>query len=367
MRTSASSLLWLWKHLWLSPGIAAALLALLACQAVPGVYASGGNAHFSIEPTFAPPYNVRPRSYFIYNSVPGARIVDHLHIVNDGSARGILHLYAADATTAPTSGTTFLPESAPRHDVGSWISLSSQQITLNPGQSREVAFTLAVPARVLPGQHGGGIMGEQMLPAQTVASTKSNSFVIKMQSTLALGVLVNLPGTKAEKLTTGGISYDQASEYRRLLIALENSGTQLLYPAGSLQVFDGQQDLLQNLKIQMSTFLPRTAIAYPVNIQQTPLLPGHSYAIKLALKYGHNRHLTYDTTLLVPIPDKGPLEKFFQHPGSPIANPAGNFFSQITPLDCAITLGLLFLILSGLFFCSQPLSRVFKQMWMRLF
>jgi hypothetical protein len=350
-----------------SLGLVLAVLALLACHAVSNVYASGGHAHFSIEPTFAPPYNVRPRPYFIYNSVPGARLVDHLHIVNDGSARGTLHLYAADATTAPTSGTTFLPENAPRSDVGSWITLSNQQITLNPGQSREVPFTLTVPGKVLPGQHGGGILGVQMLPPQTIATTTANSIVIKVQSTLALGVLVNLPGAKAEKLATRGIIYDAGSEYQRLLLALENTGTQLLYPAGSLQVFDGQHNRLQNLKIQMSTLLPRTSIDYPVDIQHTPLLPGHSYTVKLALKYGHSHHLTYDATLLVPIPDKGPLEKFFQHLASPVANPTGNFFSQITPLDCAITLGIVFLILSSLFFWSQPLSRIFRQMWKRLF
>ncbi|HEY1354059.1 MAG TPA: DUF916 domain-containing protein [Ktedonobacteraceae bacterium] len=355
------------RLLRLSCGLVLAVLVLLACHTASNVSASGGNAHFSIEPTFAPPYNVRPRPYFIYNSVPGARLVDHLHIVNDGSARGTLHLYAADATTAPTSGTTFLSENASSHDVGSWITLSKQQITLNPGQSREVPFTLTVPGKVLPGQHGGGILGVQLLPPQTVATTTANSFVIKVQSTLALGVLVNLPGARAEKLTTRSITYDTASEYQRLLLALENNGTQLLYPAGTLQVFDGQHNLLQNLKIHMSTFLPRTSINYPVDIQQTPLLPGHSYTVKLALKYGHNHHLAYDSTLLVPIPDKGPLEKFFQHLGSPVANPVGNFFSQITPLDCAITLGIVFLILSSLFFCSQPLSRIFRQLWRRLF
>lgn len=348
-------------------GIAAAALALLACLATSSVHASGGTAHFSIEPTFAPPYNVRPRPYFIYNSAPGTRLVDHLHIVNDGSARGTLHLYTADATTAPTSGTTFLPENAPRHDVGSWITLSSQQITLDAGGSREVAFTLTVPAGVAPGQHGGGILGEQMLPDYTISSTHTNSIVIKVQSALALGVLVNLPGAREEKLATSGISYDTASEYQRLLLALNNPGTQLLYPAGSLQVLDNQQQMLQNLKIQMNTFLPRTSIAYPIQIQHTPLLPGHSYTVRLALKYGHGHRLMYNTTLLIPIPDKGPLEKFFQHLGSPVANPGDNFFSQITPLDCAITLGILFLILSSLFFWSQPLSRTVRRLWRRLF
>jgi hypothetical protein len=363
MRTSAGFLALFARRLWPWGGIAVIVLTLLACHAAPTVYASGGHAHFSIEPTFAPPFNVRPRAYFIYNTVPGAHLVDHLHIVNDGSARGTLHLYTADATTAPTGGTTFLPESAARSDVGSWITLSSQQLTLDPGQSRELAFTLTVPTRVLPGQHGGGIMGVQMLPAYRFSTTQRNSIVIKVQSTLALGVLVNLPGAKLEKLATRGISYDTASEYQRLLIGLSNTGTQLLYPAGNLQVFNGQQRRLQNLKIQMGTFLPRTSITYPIDIQHAPLLPGRSYTVKLTLRYGHNHRLIYDSTLLVPVPDKGPLENFLQRLGSPVANPAGSFFSQITPLDCAIALGVLFLILSSLFFWSQPISRILRQIW----
>lgn len=366
MRTSAGFLALLTQRLWPWGAIAAVVLSLLACHAAPAVYASGGHAHFSIEPTFAPPFNVRPRAYFIYNTMPGTHIVDHLHIVNDGSARGTLHLYTADATTAPTGGTTFLPESAPRSDVGSWITLSSHQITLDPGHSHELAFSLAVPSRVLPGQHGGGILGVQMLPIYRFSTAQNNSIVIKVQSALGLGVLVNLPGTRVESLATRGISYDTASEYQRLLIGLNNAGTQLLYPAGSLQVFDGQQQRLQNLKIQMGTFLPRTSINYPIDIQHTPLLPGRSYTVKLTLRYGHNHRLIYDSTLLVPVPDKGPLETFLQRLGSPVANPASGFLSQITPLDCAIALGVFFLILSSLFFWSQPISRIFKEIWRKL-
>jgi len=366
MRTSAGFLALFAQRLWPWGAIAAVVLSLLASHATPAVYASGGHAHFSIEPTFAPPFNVRPRAYFIYNTVPGAHIVDHLHIVNDGSARGTLHLYTADATTAPTSGTTFLPESTHQSDVGSWISLNSQQVTLDPGHSRELAFSLTVPSRVLPGQHGGGILGVQMLPAYRFSTAQNNSIVIKMQSALALGVLVNLPGAHVESLATRGISYDTASEYQRLLIGLKNIGTQLLYPVGSLQVFDGQKQRLQNLKIHMGTFLPRTSINYPIDIQHMPLLPGRSYTVKLMLRYGHNHRLIYDSTLLVPVPDKGPLENFLQRLGSPVANPVGGFLGQITPLECAIVLGIFFLILSSLFFWSQPISRIFREIWRKL-
>jgi len=254
------------------------MIMLLGIQSASPSFASPGRARFSIVPSFLKPYNVNPRAYFTYNPLPGMRISDHIHVVNDGSARGCIHFYVSDAITAPTSGTSFLPEGAPRYDVGAWITLSQPEITLNPGQSQEVAFTLTIPNHVRPGQHGGLILAKEIeLPSYTANSAKPNSVLIKIQASLGIGVLVNLPGPIVEKLTTRGINYDNESRYQRLLITLTNAGTQLLHPSGYLHVLNDQGRLVQNLKLQLDTFVPQTTINYPANIQHKPLSPGKRY------------------------------------------------------------------------------------------
>jgi Bacterial protein of unknown function (DUF916) len=302
------------------------ITSMLVIPSTPISHASPlGGPNFSIKPSFRKS-DRQPRGYFIYNSIPGAYIVDALDITNYGYTQGSIDLYTADGITAQTSGTAFPPENAPRHDVGAWITLSRKQITLDPGQSQEVTFTLTIPTHVRPGQHGGGIIGQEMDPSYLNPSTQSNSATIGIQTTLALGVLVNLPGPTVERLSTQGISYDTQSYYQRLIIVLKNTGTQLLYPSGNLQVFDEKGNLVQNLQLQLRTFLPQTAINYPINILNKPLSPGRRYTAKLLLRYGHGYSLNYKTTFLVPLSSQPPLAKIVQNL---VLTPSEKIFSQL--------------------------------------
>jgi hypothetical protein len=103
------------------------------------------------------------------------------------------------------------------------------------------------------------------------------------------------------------VQYDEKSRYQRLLVGLENTGTQLLHPLGSLQITNDREHLLQSIPLKLNTFLPQTAIDYPVYMQHKALTPGKTYTIKLALAYEGQRALNYTTALTIPLVHKPPL------------------------------------------------------------
>ena len=269
--------------------------------------ASSTNAapHLSIEPSASSPYGAFLRGYYVYNSLPATRQLDHVHIYNSGAVASTLHLYAVDATTGQSSGTVFRSHSDPQHDVGSWITFSRQEITLSPGQSADVLFTLTIPSHVRAGQHGGGIVAEYVY--QEPQSVHSNMVIVNIKSILALGVLVNLPGPIIEKLNATTIQYDEKSHYQRVLLGLENVGTQLLHPAGNLQIADNQGHLLQDIPMKLNTFLPQTAINYPVYMRHAALVPGKTYTVNLTMAYEGQHTLHYTNTIAIPLAYKLPL------------------------------------------------------------
>src|SRR6266571_4865039 len=109
-------------------------------------HAAGGEASFGLQPVLYDPTNPVTKSYFIFNTKFGTIENSRVRVTNTGTARGTVSLYPVDATTAQTSGAVYLNQNDPRRDVGAWITLGAQQLTLNPGQSQVVPFQVAIPS-----------------------------------------------------------------------------------------------------------------------------------------------------------------------------------------------------------------------------
>lgn len=277
------------------------IILLIGASWARDVHAAGGTAHFSITPGNIPHFNKTHRGYFTYTSQPGMLVEDSLYVTNVGTTRGSVDLYAVDATTSQTSGVTFFTPDDPRHDVGAWITLSSQKITLNPGQSQDVPFSLRIPSTVRPGQHGGGIIARDAVDQAVSSNSGGVHSIVQVQLQEILGVLVNLPGTLTEKLNVTGITYDRKSTSQNLLVGLANTGTQIIHPSGILQISAKEGKLLQNVPMKLAAILPQTAISYPVSIENHALNSG-TYTASISLSYEGGHHVSYETTFVTSLP-----------------------------------------------------------------
>lgn len=259
-------------------------------------HADSGQANFALQPVLFDPSNPLTESYFIFDSKPGTIITSHVRVTNSGTAKGSASLYPVDATTGQTSGAVYLNQNDPRKDVGSWLRLSVQQVTLNPGQSQVVSYQITIPATVRPGQHLGGIVAENLTQS---SSPQSNSAIqIKVKNLTIVAVQINLPGTAIEQLAGTGVQAGGEHSYQELLVGLSNTGTVMLKPEGTLQVTDAQGQVVKNMSLKLDTFLPQTAINYPVAITGKALGVG-DYQATLTLKYGNNQVLHYTSKFTV--------------------------------------------------------------------
>jgi Protein of unknown function C-terminal (DUF3324) len=109
---------------------------------------------------------------------------------------------------------------------------------------------------------------------------------------------VNLPGTPVEQLAAIGAQIGGENGYQQLLVGLSNTGTIMLKPSGTLQVTDAQGHVVEHFSLKLDTFLPQTAINYPVAITGAALGVGE-YQMTLNLTYGQGKMLHSTSTFSI--------------------------------------------------------------------
>jgi hypothetical protein len=186
-----------------------------------------------------------------------------------------------DATTGQTSGVVYRTSTDPRTDVGAWVRVGMQHVTLAPKHDQIIPFTITVPASVRPGQHVGGLVAEDL----AVQSGSSSSVQINIQHLNIVAVQVDVPGAQSQRLDATAIHAGGASNYQILYVSLSNTGTQMLKPTGTLQVTDTSGHQVKQMPMSLDTVLPQTTIDYPVFIDGQALGAGHYQGV-LSLSYG---------------------------------------------------------------------------------
>lgn len=145
-----------------------------------------------------------------------------MRVTNSGAAAGTVRLYGVDATTGRTSGAVYRSRQDERKDVGSWLTLGSDELTLQAGENRVVPVTVQVPASVRPGQHLGGIVAENTAVQQ---ATGGGAVQVNIQNLAVMAVQVNLIGGAAvEQIDASGVKAQGGGGYQALAVALRNSG-----------------------------------------------------------------------------------------------------------------------------------------------
>lgn len=252
-------------------------------------------AQFSLRPVTFDPASPATSSYFVLNVAPGATLTETFRVTNTGPVRGTALLYPVDGTTGQTSGAVYEGGSAPRQDVGAWLSLSTDRVTIDPAHSQDVDFTLHVPANARPGQHLGGIVARDV-SAQSAAD--AGSVRVTIRDVTIMAVEVNLPGTPVYALQLRGVHYSVIDARPAVVLDLANAGTMFIKPVGTLVITGHNGNVVDTVPLHMDTFVPATRISYPVALTVPVLAPG-SYHAAIDLRYGSGQDLHGMATFVV--------------------------------------------------------------------
>jgi len=283
-------------RLWLTllgAALLGAFAAVMPASAAPSS-ATPGAAVFALVPQHYDPSLNATRSYFVTVARPGTTFQNSVRVRNMGTESGTALLYAVDATTGQTSGAVYLGRRMPRHGVGAWITLGARSVTLAPGQSQIVPITVQVPGGAHPGDHLGGIVAEN---AAVTKASGHGALQIKIRHLTIAAVEVQVPGNAATLVDVTGVRAGGEHGYQYVYLHLKNLGALTARPTGQLLIsgVDGKQTATRSLRLD--TFLPGTAIDYPVLLPKEALSPG---------KYQATVELTYAASALGYRPADGP-------------------------------------------------------------
>jgi hypothetical protein len=216
------------------------------------------------------------RGFFIYPLSPGGERRGAVIVSNTGTAAGTVRLFTADATTGDTTGTVYETEKRPSR-AGGWIALATNRVTLRPGQHRTVAFVVHVPKRAGPGQWVGGIVAESTHRVRGPSSKQKARVQINIRDLTIVAVQVDVPGREFVSIRVGAVTTGGQRGFQQVITHFVNAGNVLVKPTGTITLTRGAATV-QTLPFKMDTFLPLTAIDYPVLLKHA-LAPGAYTAV----------------------------------------------------------------------------------------
>ncbi|WP_299541870.1 WxL protein peptidoglycan domain-containing protein [uncultured Streptomyces sp.] len=173
------------------------------------------------------------RSSFAYGVNPGSTTKDAMVVTNGGATPLTLAVYASDGYTTDKGQLDLLTREKESKAVGAWVRPARDSVTVAPGKSAEVPFTVTVPRGAAPGDHVGGLL--------TSLKQADDTEGIAVDRRLGIRVEVRVSGALRPSLAVEDVhlGYDgSANPFARgratVTYTLHNTGNALL--SGTQQV-----------------------------------------------------------------------------------------------------------------------------------
>lgn len=195
--------------------VAAVMLPTL----MPSPLAAIESAGIGALPAHPRPDNPRTSSIFVLEAKPGSTLQDGVKIINNSDQQKNIRVYAVDSQHSSDGAFACAQEADKKVQVGNWVKLTKQEVTLAAGESEVIPFKVSLPANVAPGEHNGCIA------IQESASPKpgsTNGIVLSFRS--ALRVAITVPGNVKANVSFLDILYLFKKEKVQLSPVLKNEG-----------------------------------------------------------------------------------------------------------------------------------------------
>ncbi|GHI89768.1 hypothetical protein Sxan_71320 [Streptomyces xanthophaeus] len=209
------------RRLALSGGV----LVVLLLGAGPAPATAADNGQWSVLPAAGA---AGQRPYFYLAAAPGRSVADAVTVTNRTDRPRTFRLYAADAyNTARDGGFAVRGPDEPRRSTGAWARLAQERVTVPPGGSVSVPFTLAVPDRAEPGDHPGAVVALEDRPGATARG-------IGVQQAVAARVYLRVTGPTAPALAVREVAVGRRGAGAEVSYTLHNLGNITLRPRAAL-------------------------------------------------------------------------------------------------------------------------------------
>src|SRR4051812_48830414 len=199
-------------------GLLAVLSPPAGAEDPPPVKPDGGTSFgFTVRPYAEA--GSQPRAALEYQVEPGQVVTDRVAVVNGTDKPKTFYLYAADAyNTSGSGGYALRMRDEARKDAGGWVTLPAPKVTIPGHNAALVPLQVAVPADAEPGDHGAGIIAEEVVARPKASQSGAGvSYVHRV----AARAYIRVAGPVHPKLQISSI---QVSDDKPLLPGITGKG-----------------------------------------------------------------------------------------------------------------------------------------------
>lgn len=217
---------------------------------------------------------------------PGEVLSEAITIRNLGDTEETYFLYTRDISSVTESGRPlYADEDLPPtgFEMSSWIKLPIENVTIAPGQERNVSFTIEVPEDTTPCSHFGAVFAS-VLPPDQVDLGASVGFQV------ANIVSIRVAGDCVESAVLRSFSTDKflySTKDVTFKAFVENKGSVALRPTGPIEVYNMLGSKVAQLTINEARngLFPSMSREYELLWKEDSLGFGR-YSANIGLVYG---------------------------------------------------------------------------------
>ncbi|MFF7361381.1 WxL protein peptidoglycan domain-containing protein [Streptomyces sp. NPDC008125] len=289
------------------------VLALAAVSTAPARAADDGDVTWTVR-TAANAFG-SDRSSFGYSVNPGGRTKDAMVVANHGTTALTLAVYTADGFTTEKGQLDLLTREKKSRSIGAWVRAARETVTVAPGRSAEIPFTVTVPADATPGDYVGGILTSLKQPDE------AEGIAVDRRLGIRVGLRVSGALRPALAVEDVHLSYDGSAGFAQgdatVTYSLHNtgnavlSGTQKVAVTGPFGTFStdagavaAPPELLPGERWKVTVPVHGVTPAYRLaaTVTVTPVLTdaaGSTTALKPVRATAHSWAVPWTLTLLV--------------------------------------------------------------------
>ena len=214
------------------------------------------------------------RAELTYEADPGAVIEDAVTLFNFGTVQLTFRVYATDAFNNADGQFDLLAGDQQPVDVGSWVTLPQEMVTVPPGKQVTLPITIKIPAGATPGDHTGAILASnQSIGAgpEGAAVTLDRRTGTRLYLRVSGPLIPELAVTDVE--TTYHHALNSLSGSADVTYRVENRGNVRLAGVASLTI-DGPMGLgARTVDLpDVAELLPGEGVEFTVSVDDVPAL-----------------------------------------------------------------------------------------------
>lgn len=192
------------------------LAVILSGVGTQAVFAAGGS--IGGRPANPDPDNPRTQSIFLYTLKGGDSKTDQIFLSNGSDEEQTVTLYAVDGVVTNTGSYTCEQESETRDDIGKWITMAKNEITLASKATTNLDFTVKVPSDASVGEHNGCIAIQRKDDEGQLSGN------LRIHTRQAVRVAVIIPGNIHREVVIDSFTATTTAKGQEYQVLLRNSG-----------------------------------------------------------------------------------------------------------------------------------------------